>query len=61
MRRQRVVAVIASRDDVIRETMSCLEAAHELGGIIVGMSNMIMPGTPPKNILALLETVEQNR
>jgi uroporphyrinogen-III decarboxylase len=50
-----------TREDVIRETMDCLEAAHDLGGIIVGASNMIMPGTPPENILAMLETIEANR
>jgi hypothetical protein len=50
-----------TREDVIRETMDCLEAAHDLGGIIVGASNMIMPGTPPENILAMLDTIEKNR
>lgn len=50
-----------TKDDVIRETMDCLEAAHELGGVIVGASNMIMPGTPPENILAMLDVIEKNR
>ncbi|MFB3894233.1 MAG: uroporphyrinogen decarboxylase family protein [Phycisphaerae bacterium] len=50
-----------TRDDVIRETMDCLEVAHELGGVIVGASNMIMPGTPPDNIMAMLETIDRNR
>jgi hypothetical protein len=50
-----------TREEVIRETMDCLEAAHDLGGIIVGASNMIMPGTPPENILAMLDTIEKNR
>ncbi len=36
-----------STDDVEREVMRCLETAHELGKIVVGVSNMIMPGTPP--------------
>lgn len=48
-------------DDVIRETMDCLEVAHSLGGVIVGASNMIMPGTPPENIVAMLRTIEANR
>ena len=50
-----------TRDEVVRETMDCLETAHELGGVIVGVSNLIMPGTPPENILAMLETIEKNR
>jgi len=48
-------------DDVIRETMECLEVAHDLGGVMVGASNLIMPGTPPDNTLAMLRTIEENR
>ena len=48
-------------DDVVRETMDCLEVAHDLGRIVVGASNLIMPGTPPENILAMLRTIEANR
>ena len=40
---------------------NCLAAAKELGGIVVGVSNLIMPGTPAENITALLETIEKNR
>ena len=47
--------------DVIRETMETLEVAHDLGGVMVGASNLIMPGTPPDNILAMLRTIEENR
>ncbi|MBN1670840.1 MAG: hypothetical protein JXR37_07400 [Kiritimatiellae bacterium] len=47
--------------DVIREVTDCMEVAHELGGVIVGVSNMIMPGTPPANIGALLKTIAANR
>lgn len=50
-----------TRDAVVRETMDCLEVAYELGGVIVGVSNLIMPGTPPENILAMLEAIEKNR
>jgi hypothetical protein len=49
------------RDDVVREVMSCLEVAHDLGRVIVGASNMIMPGTPPENLLAMMRTLEDNR
>jgi len=47
--------------DVEREVQECLEAAHEVGGVICGASNMIMPGTPPENIEALIRTIERNR
>ena len=50
-----------TRDDVVREVMDCMEVAHELGGVIAGASNLIMPGTPPENIVAMLETIEKNR
>jgi uroporphyrinogen-III decarboxylase len=50
-----------SRDEVVRETENCLAVAHELGGIVVGVSNLIMPGTPAENIKAMLETIERNR
>lgn len=50
-----------TRDDVVREVTDCLEVAQELGGVIVGASNLIMPGTPPENIIAMLETIERNR
>ncbi|HHT28009.1 MAG TPA: hypothetical protein GXZ82_12290 [Firmicutes bacterium] len=48
-------------DDVKREVMECLAAAHECGGIIVGASNLIMPGTPPENLFMMLETLRDNR
>ena len=50
-----------SRDEVIEETLSCIEDAKELKGIIVGVSNMLMPGTPAENVTAMLETIENNR
>jgi hypothetical protein len=50
-----------SVDEVVRETEDCLAAAHELGGIVVGASNLIMPGTPPENIHAMLRTIERGR
>ncbi len=52
---------MGTREDVIRETLDALEAADELGGIIVGVSNYPVPGTPPENIIAMLETIRDNR
>lgn len=48
---------LGTRDDVIEETLSCLRAAKEVGSIIVGVSNLIMPQTPEENLLAMLETL----
>jgi uroporphyrinogen-III decarboxylase len=48
-------------DEVVSEVMDCMEVAHDLGGVIVGVSNLIMTGTPPENIEALLRTIEDNR
>lgn len=48
-------------DDVRREVRECMQVAHDLGGIIVGTSNLIMPGTPPENIETLLKTIEETR
>jgi uroporphyrinogen-III decarboxylase len=48
-------------DDVRREVNDCLQVAHDLGGVVVGASNMIMPGTPPRNIHAMLSEIEENR
>ena len=52
---------VGARDDVIAETMSCLEAAHEYGGIIVGASNQIVAQTPIENVVAMLEIIRDNR
>lgn len=50
-----------TKEDVAGEVMACLSAAHEFGGIIVGASNLIMPGTPPENVQLMLELIEKNR
>ena len=48
-------------EEVVAEVMDCMEVAHDLGGVIVGVSNLIMTGSPPENIEALLRTIEDNR
>jgi len=50
-----------TRREVIAETLSCLKEAKESRGIIVGVSNYIVPGTPKENIDALLETIRRYR
>jgi hypothetical protein len=48
-------------EQVAAEALSCIEAAERYGGIIVGLSNYAMPGTPPGNLQAMVETIERNR
>jgi uroporphyrinogen decarboxylase len=50
-----------TKEDVIAETISCLEEAKRSGGIIVGVSNYALPGTPEENIWAMIETIRENR
>jgi len=50
-----------TKEDVIRETMSCLEEARRSRGIIVGVSNYILPGTPEENLWAMIETMKKHR
>jgi len=52
---------LGSRDEVVEETLSCLGEARRSGGIIVGISNYFVPGTPGENVQAMLEAIEQNR
>jgi len=52
---------LGSREDVVRETTSCMEEAAEAGGTIVGVSNLVVPGTPVENIMAMLETMRKLR
>ena len=44
-----------SKEDVKRETWSCIEAARRYGGIIAGLSNYALPETPPENVEAMLD------
>ncbi|MDA0711946.1 MAG: hypothetical protein O3B73_17240 [bacterium] len=48
---------VGSRADVVEETLSCLEDARTYQGIIVGISNQPVPGTPLENIEAMLRTI----
>jgi uroporphyrinogen decarboxylase len=47
--------------DIKEEVLSCQQVAKRHKGVIVGLSNYILPETPHKNIDILLETLEQNR
>jgi len=50
-----------SVEDVRAEALSCLKEAKKSRGIIVGVSNFIVPGTPKENIVALIETIRKHR
>ena len=52
---------VKSKEDVIKETMSCLDEARRSRGIIVGVSNYILPGTPEENLWAMIETMKEYR
>lgn len=52
---------LGTKEDVIRETMSCLDEAKRSLGIIVGVSNYILPGTPEENLWAMIETMKEYR
>jgi len=48
-------------DDVVRETLAALEAAHELGSMMIGCSNLVVSQTPMDNFWAMMETLWANR
>ena len=52
---------LGSPEEVAAEVNDCLDAAEELGRIVVGMSNYIVPGTPEANVMAVFETVNARR
>ncbi len=54
-------AHLGTREEVVEETLSCLEEARRSRGIIVGVSNYFVPGTPVENVEAMLETIAHNR
>jgi len=50
-----------TREEVIAQTRACVEVAKRTTGVIVGVSNMVMPGTPAENIEAMVRTLEALR
>jgi len=52
---------LGTAEEVVEETLSCLEVAHEFGSVIVGCSNQIVCQTPERNLIAMLETIRDNR
>lgn len=52
---------LGTKQEVIDETLSCIEAAKKYGSMVVGCSNLIMSQTPEENLLAMLETIRENQ
>lgn len=52
---------VGSREEVIDETRTCLEEARRSHGIIVGVSNYFVLGTPMTNVHAVIETLHRYR
>ena len=50
-----------SREEIVAQTLDCMQFAKETTGVIVGVSNLVVPGTPMENITAMLETIAENR
>ena len=52
---------LGSEEDVRAEVKSCFDAARKYSGIIVGISNFVLPETPLKNLDMMLATIEEER
>lgn len=50
----------SSKEAVKEEVLSCLSAAKKHNGIIVGISNYILPETPSENVDIMLELLDTN-
>jgi len=46
-----------TQEQVVEFTRHVIEVAAPGGGLIVGSSNVIVPGTPARNVLAMVQTV----
>lgn len=46
-----------SVEDVVAETRDALDVARRRGRIVVGVSNQVVPATPPENFDAMMETL----
>jgi len=48
---------LGTRDQIVAEVRDCVETARELGRVVVGISNYVVPGTPPENVKTLCDSV----
>lgn len=52
---------LGSREQIVSETLRALEAARKSGRTVVGLSNQFVPHTPIENVMAVIETIHENR
>ena len=52
---------LGTKEEIFEEVASCMEEAERSRGIIVGVSNYLVPGTPVENVMALLEYIDKLR
>ncbi len=50
-----------TKQDVIDETLDCLDKAKKYGGCVVGCSNQIVSQTPEENFWAMMDTLHKYR
>lgn len=50
-----------SREEIVAQTLDCVEFAKTTTGVIVGASNYFVPHTPMENVMAVLETIHRYR
>ena len=52
---------LGRREEVIEEAEEAIAEGKRFGRVVVGISNYLVPGTPPENVLAMLETIDAQR
>jgi Uroporphyrinogen decarboxylase (URO-D) len=52
---------LGTLDEIEAEALTCLQQARECRGVIAGVSNYFVPGTPMENVELLLRVIEDNR
>jgi len=50
---------VGTIEEVIKETKNCIDKAAECGGYVFSISNAILHGTPPENVLAMYKTAKE--
>jgi len=50
-----------TRQEVADEVASCMDVARRRRGVMVGLSNYALPGTPEANLQTMLDEIERLR
>ena len=48
---------LGTREEIVAEVRDCVDVARELGRVVVGISNYVVPGTPPENVRTMCDSV----